>query len=556
MLNHIQIQNFTIIDQISLDLSAGMTVLTGETGAGKSILIDALSLALGGRADNKVIRHGTQRCDITATFDISSVIAAQKWLSEHDLNNDNDCILRRVINVDGPSRSFINGQPMPLQLVRELGDLLVDIHGQHEHHSLLKRDVQRQLLDDFAGHADFLAKTQSLYQQWRTTTQNYNDLLTRSRDQAARSEFLRFQVQELSQLDLSEKELESLDKEHKQLANMGELINNCQHALTVLHEKEDDNALQLLKQAQAALATLKHLDEKISTSSELLDSAIIQTQEAVDELNHYVDKLELNPHRLQEIEQRLVDIHNISRKHRVKPEEIPTLLQQFVNELQQLENSNQNLQVLQEKLQSLEKEYHSVAIQLSNSRQKVAKKLSKNIQESMQQLGMPGGKFDIQLETIKDSLINPYGLERIEFVVSANPGQPLQSLAKVASGGELSRISLAIQVITAQTNVTPTLIFDEVDVGIGGSTAAIVGQLLRQLGNTAQVLCVTHLAQVAAQGHHHLQVNKFTEKNQTRTQINQLNVEEKIQEIARMIGGMKITKQTLAHAKEMLELSI
>lgn len=556
MLNHIQIQNFTIIDQVSLDLSAGMTVLTGETGAGKSILIDALSLALGGRADSKVIRHGTQRCDITASFDISSVTAAQKWLSEHDLNNDNECILRRVISADGPSRSFINGQPMPLQLVRELGDLLVDIHGQHEHHSLLKRDVQRQLLDDYAGHAGLLAKTESLYQQWRTTSQNYNDLLTRSRDQAARSEFLRFQVQELSQLALSDKELESLDKEHKQLANMGELINNCQYALTVLYDKDEHNALQLLKQAQNALVALNHLDDKISTSSDLLDSAIIQIQEAVDELNHYVDKLELNPHRLQEIEQRLADIHNISRKHRVKPEEIPALLQQFEHELQQLENSDQNLQALQEKLQLLEKDYQSVAIQLSNSRQKVAKKLSKNIQESMQQLGMPGGKFDIQLETIKDSSINPHGLERIEFVVSANPGQPLQSLAKVASGGELSRISLAIQVITAQSNVTPTLIFDEVDVGIGGSTAAIVGQLLRQLGNTAQVLCVTHLAQVAAQGHHHLQVNKFTEKNQTRTQINQLQGEEKIQEIARMIGGMKITKQTLAHAKEMLELSI
>ncbi len=555
MLNHIQIQNFTIIDQVSLDLSVGMTVLTGETGAGKSILIDALSLALGGRADSKVVRHGTQRCDITATFDIRSINAAQKWLSEHDLNNDNECILRRVINSDGPSRSFINGQPMPLQLVRELGELLVDIHGQHEHHSLLKRDVQRQLLDDYAGHDDLLAKTQAIYQLWRTTSQNYNDLLTSSRDQAARSEFLRFQVQELSQLGLTENELETLDKEHKQLANMGELINNCQHALTVLQEKEQDNALQLLKQAQNALASLKHLDDKISSSSQLLDSAIIQTQEAVDELSHYVDKLELNPHRLQEIEQRLADIHNIARKHRVKPKEIATILAQFENELTQLENSDQNLQALQEKLQLLEKDYLTIAIQLSNSRQKIAKKLCKLIQDSMHQLGMPGGKFEIQLEKIKESSINPHGLERIEFMVSANPGQPLQPLAKVASGGELSRISLAIQVITAQSNVTPTLIFDEVDVGIGGSIAAIVGQLLRQLGNSAQVLCVTHLAQVAAYGHHHLQVNKSTEKNQTRTEIKLLKNEEKIQEIARMIGGVKITKQTLAHAKEMLELT-
>ncbi len=555
MLNHIQIQNFTIIDQISLDLSSGMTVLTGETGAGKSILIDALSLALGGRADNKVVRYGTQRCDITATFDIRSIKAAQKWLAEHDLDNDNECILRRVINIDGPSRSFINGQPMPLQLVRELGDLLVDIHGQHEHHSLLKRDAQRQLLDDFAGHNNLLAKIQSLYHQWRITSQKYDDLQTRSRDQAARSEFLKFQVQELSQLDLSTKELETLDKEHKQLANMGELINNCQHALTVLSEKEDNNALELLIQAQQALASLKHLDDKISSGSELLDSAIIQTREAVNELNHYVDKLELNPHRLQEIEQRLADIHNIARKHRVKPEEIPSLLQQFENELTQLENSDQNLLALQEQLQTLEKDYLSIANQLSQSRQKVAKKLSKNIQDSMHQLGMPGGKFEIQLETIKESSINAHGLERVEFMVSANPGQPLQPLAKVASGGELSRISLAIQVITAQSNVTPTLIFDEVDVGIGGSTAAIVGQLLRQLGNTAQVLCVTHLAQVAANGHHHLQVNKSTVKDQTRTEIKLLNDDEKIQEIARMIGGMKITKQTLAHAKEMLEMT-
>lgn len=555
MLNHIHIQNFTIINQIDIDFSKGMTVLTGETGAGKSILIDALTLALGGRADNKVIRHGTQRCDISATFDISSLISAQQWLKDHELDNDNECILRRVINLDGPSRSYINGQPAPLQLVKELGDLLVDIHGQHEHHSLLKRDTQRQLLDDFAGHHRFLATIQSIYLQWRETLQKFTELQTRSRDQATRGEFLRFQVQELSQLNLLDKELEQLDKDHKQLANMDELIDHCQRALNLLSAPEGSNALQLLKQAKNTLISLKNIDTKIASCSELLDTAIIQTQETIDELNHYVDRLELNPHRLKEIEQRLTEIHNIARKHRIKPEEIPSLLQQFENELQQLDNSDQNLNALQEKLQLLEKEYFEIATQLSQSRQKIAKKLSKNILESMQQLGMPGGKFEIQLDTIKDLPINANGLERIEFMVSANPGQPLQPLSKVASGGELSRISLAIQVITAQSNITPTLIFDEVDVGIGGSTAAIVGQLLRQLGNSAQVLCVTHLAQVAAQGHQHLQVNKFTDKNQTHTEINLLSAQDKIQEIARMLGGMKITKQTLAHAKEMLEFT-
>lgn len=557
MLSHIQIQNFTIIDEVAVDLNSGMTVVTGETGAGKSILIDALTLALGGRADNKVIRKGTQRCDITATFNINHISAAQNWLKEHELfSDDEECILRRIINADGPSRCFINGQPVPLQQLREIGDLLVDIHGQHEHQSLLKRDAQRNLLDDYAGNTELLRKIQALYQQWRNASQEYSDLLTRTQDQTTRGEFLRYQIQELTQLNLTLDELNTLDHEHRHLANMGQLIDSCQYALNYLDENDATNALNLLQQAQHALLPLKQFDEKLFSCTDLLDGALIQAQEAAGELRHYIDKLELNPQRLQEIEQRLADIHEIARKHRTQPKELPDLLEKFTHELNQLDNSDTYLQTLKDNIQLLEKEYLELAAQLSNSRKKTAKKLAQLVQKTMQQLGMPGGQFEIILENNKEERFTPAGLERIEFLVCANPGQSLQPLAKVASGGELSRISLAIQVITAQSNVTPTLIFDEVDVGIGGSTAAIVGKLLRELGSNAQVLCVTHLPQVAAQGNHHFQVNKSTEKNQTSTHIKLLSAEEKVQEIARMLGGMKITQQTLAHAKEMLELSV
>ena len=556
MLKHIQIQNFTIIENISLELHApGMTVLTGETGAGKSILIDALALVLGGRGDNKVIRHGSQKCDITAIFDIHAIPQAKSWLRQQELNTDeHECLLRRTISQEGPSRGYINGQPVPLQLLRELGDLLVDIHGQHEHQSLLKRDMQRQLLDDYAGHSDLVHKVQMTYQQWCATQQELLTLQTRIKDQAARSDFLRFQVQELSQLNLTVDELAKLDKEHKQLANMDETIEHCQRALIALEEQDNPSALSLLKQAQIVLSSLKQKDNILSSSIELLDSSIIQVQEVLTELNRYLTRLELNPERLKEIEQRIAEIHVIARKHRLNPAELPPLLLQMTAELDQLDNSDSYLKSLSETVTALEADYFKVATQLSLSRKKTAKKLSQLVQASMQQLGMPGGRFDISLEPNKEDKLSASGLERIDFMVSANPGQPLQFLAKIASGGELSRISLAIQVITAQSNVTPTLIFDEVDVGIGGGTAAIVGQLLRQLGQNAQVLCVTHLPQVAAQGQQHFQVLKSTENNQTHTQIRLLTGDEKVQEIARMLGGVKITAQTLAHAREMLEV--
>lgn len=556
MLTHIKIQNFTIIDHIDIDLNSGMTVLTGETGAGKSILIDALALTLGSRADNKIVRQGTQRCDISATYNINKLKVAQNWLTTQELNSeDNDCILRRVINNDGPSRCFINGQPVTLQQLREIGDLLVDIHGQHEHQSLLKRDAQRILLDEYAGHGNLLQQITTIYQQWKNTQQVYTDLFNRTKDQTTRSEFLRYQIQELTELNITHDELTHLDHEHKQLANVGELTVNCQLALNILDENDSANVLNLLKQAQSALLPMKNFDEKIATCIDLIDSSIIQSQEAAIELRHYVDKLELNPQRLKEIEQRFSDIHDIARKHRVQPKELPGLLEQFNQELSQLDNSDQYLHTLAEQIKTLEKDYHEVATELSQSRKKTAKKLSQLVEKSMQQLGMPGGKFDIIFDNNKEDQLSPAGLEKVEFFVSANPGQALQPLAKVASGGELSRISLAIQVITAQSNVTPTLIFDEVDVGIGGGTAEIVGKLLRQLGTNAQVLCVTHLPQVAAQGHQHFHVNKSTEKNQTKTQIQLLTAEEKIHEIARMLGGTKITQQTLAHAKEMVELT-
>jgi DNA repair protein RecN (Recombination protein N) len=552
MLTHVHIQNFTIIDELDLELHAGMTTLTGETGAGKSIIIDAVQLALGGRADNKAIRHGCDRADITLTFDLQKIPAAQRWLSENDFSSDNDCILRRTISTDGRSRNTINGQAAPLQLMRELGNFLINIHGQHEHQSLLKRDEQRQLLDHYAGHSALLTDVEKYYAAWFDAQKKLDDLQTLAHSGGARSELVSYQVQELDKLALEENELATLEQEHKQLSNADSLLEKCQQAWQLASGDEDSSAITLLNAAQTALAAVSNIDPKIQAANALIETAIIQTQEASEELRDYLDRLELNPERLRFVEQRLQTIYDMARKHRIPPEELTALHARLKNELSEVANVDERLAALQTLIAEQANAYKISAQKLTQSRIKASKKLSPLVTASMHRLGMPGGRFDIQFESLAEQF-SAQGLERLEFMVSANPGQPLQALSKVASGGELSRISLAIQVITAQTEVTPTLVFDEVDVGIGGSTAAIVGELLRTLGNTTQVLCVTHLPQVAARGHHHLQINKHSTKNTTTTEIRALNPEEKVHEIARMLGGLTITDQTLAHAKEMLE---
>lgn len=555
MLTHIHIKDFALIENLEIELQSGFTVVTGETGAGKSILIDAIELALGQRADNSIIRQGSERCDIALNFNIDNLPEAKQWLIEHDFASDNECIIRRIINNDSRSRSIVNGNNCPVQLLRELGNLLINIHGQHEHQTLLKRDKQRQLLDNFAGHSDLCQQVQHSYQQWRESQNALEKMQAANANRDGKLELLRYQVQELEELGLTVNETETLELEYKKLANAEQLINHCNTALNLLDEDEQTTALKQLHAAINQLEHIKSLDSKINNAAALLNQAIIQTEEATHELHGYLQGLELNPERLQWLEQRLNRIYELARKHRVKTNELSTLSKTFKTELQQLEHADEYLQTMQQQIAQLEKNYKQYAELLSTSRKQAAKKLAAAVTAKIQTLGMVSGKFDIQFDTVIE--INSNGAERIEFIISANKGQAPQPLHKVASGGELSRIGLAIHVITAQKENTATLIFDEVDTGISGGIAEIVGKLLRDLGKNAdsytQVLCITHLPQVAAQGHQHLQVQKQTLKNLTQTRIVPLSSAERIDEVARMLGGVKITAQTLAHAKEMLE---
>lgn len=547
MLTHLRIKNFAIIDELDLDISSKFNVITGETGAGKSIVIGALELVLGERADNNAIRHGQDKADITASFDITHNEAAKNWLQEQELENENECIIRRVLHSKSRSKFSINGTPITATQIKQLAESLINIHGQHQHQSLLKREYQLQLLDNFADHNDLVQQVTKLFHTWRDTKQQLEKLQTQTGTDNARIELLQYQLQELEALSLQKNEVKRLHEEQKQLANAANLIQNCQTALSHLNENDTSVTSQLNQSLQ-----LLEANDKAKSIIELVNNALIQTEEAANELRHYVDKLEINPEKLTEVETRLNLIHDIARKHHIEPEKLAELQSNIATELDQLKHVDKHIAALKKDIEKFAKSYQTESEKLTKSRRKAAKILSANIQNKLQQLGMPGGKFDISLQPNKDNAFASYGLEHAEFLVSANPGQPLQPLTKVASGGEISRISLAIQVITAQTTTTPTLVFDEVDVGIGGGTAEIVGNLLRELGEKAQILCITHLPQVAAKGHQHYQVQKQTDGKTTSTNLQLLTQNERQQEIARMLGGVKITDKTLAHASEML----
>ncbi len=552
MLTHIHIWNFAIVEALDLPFSSGLSVMTGETGAGKSILLDALGLALGDRADNDLVRHGSEKAEISVTFDTRDAAEAEAWLQEHEMASENECIIRRIINTSGPSKAFINGIPATVQLLRELGEMLVDLHGQHEHQSLMKREVQRQLLDDFGHHADLLHKVSDTYQEWRALQTRYDKLSQASKDRDARLELLRFQVKELRALNLHEGETEQLEQEHKRLANASKLIGTSEQVLQMLEEGEQTSILDQLNLCAQSLNGLVSTDNALQGIGEMLNTALIQVQEASSELRHHLDSLDLNPDRLAEVEDRLGELHDLSRKHRMAATELHQLLPVLETELTELEEADVQLDKIQTAIKSASENYLKHASELSKRRVAAAKKLSKAVTTAMQELSMEGGRFEVSLIPLDTNEYSLNGLEGVEFEVSANPGQPLKSLVKVASGGELSRISLAIQVMTAQQARIPTLIFDEVDVGIGGRVAEIVGRKLNDLGNHRQVICVTHLPQVAALGHYHLQVSKQISKGSTTTGIQTLSPDERVQEVARMLGGVQITQQTLAHAREML----
>ncbi len=571
MLTHLLIQNFTIIDELELEFSAGMTALTGETGAGKSILLDALSLVLGGRAESNFIRNGSDRCDISASFQVSAKSAAATWLMEYDLvdelidtlsvstdHHEHECVLRRVITREGKSRASINGKPVPVQSLRELGILLVNIHGQHEHQLLAKHDTQRELLDVYGENEPLLYQLNDSYLAWRAACDELTTLhdslgVVKEEERVRRSDWLRHQLRELETLSVTEKECADLEIEHRQLSHVSELMIQGQAALQRLAEDDANNISSDLTAVQVTIATMKETDRTLADIHAMLDTAAIQVKEAAVELRHYLDRLALSPERLAFVDERLALIHDIARKHRVLPAQLPAVQLQLEEDLQRLENSDAMLLALKEKCAALVLEYQKIAEQLSKRRRKAALQLNEQIIKSMQSLGMTGGRFSVDFIAYPDDNPRAQGQERVEFQVSANPGQPLQALHKVASGGELSRISLAIQVIVAQRDATPTLIFDEVDAGVGGATAAVVGQLLRALGESTQVLCVTHLPQVASKAHHHFQISKAVDKKSTHVQVSALKPAAKVQEIARMLGGLQVTKQTVAHAKEMLE---
>jgi DNA repair protein RecN (Recombination protein N) len=551
MLTEIHIRDLAIVSTLQLELGNGLTALTGETGAGKSILIDALGLALGERADNSMIRNGCDKAEITAIFDISALPEIGNWLREQALDSGDECILRRVLVQSGSSRAFINGSPVTIKSLQGLGDLLVDIHGQHAHQSLLHRNHQRDLLDEYANHMELRQQLDQLFQNWRQTAESLERLRTESADRTERLELLRYQVKELQELGLRAEELEALDEEHKKLSNTDRLQEGCAQLLSLLYD--DEGSLQSrLARAVGELTEMASADASLGDVREMAENASIQVQEAAHALRHYLDRMESNPARLEEVETRLSDIHDLSRKHRCKAEELPQLLVEMQNSLEALENADQNLAVLEQEVAALRTDYLGAAAILDKQRRSAAERLEQEVTTGMQSLGMPGGCFAIAIESLPEEKAAASGLNRIEFQVSANPGQPVKPLVKVASGGELSRISLSLQMATVSCSGVPILIFDEVDVGIGGGIAEIVGKLLRQLGKFRQVLCVTHLPQVAAQGHHHLRVSKSGDGSGIQTDISALDGETRVQEIARMLGGVEITNQTLAHAQEMV----
>ena len=551
MLKHLYIRNFAIIDELELDFSSGMTALTGETGAGKSILLGALNLVLGDRADNDSIKQNSEFAEIVAEFEIDKLGAVSAWLVSQELNTDNECILRRRIAKDGRSRAYVNSTPVNLQIIRELAEMLIDIHGQHEHQSMMKSSVQRQLLDDYANHSSLLKMVSDTYVELKLTEDQLSHLQKSSNEQNDRLDLLRFQTKELDTLAVEENEYQTLNSQHKRMANAEKLHSTVERAIYLLSEDENSNVQSAVSHIIASLSDINELDDSLSPASEMLTEALVQIDESVALLQGYGDNIDIDPSRLAQTEERIQNILDSARKHRVEPETLHTLHAELQKELDDIDHVDERLEELSQQQEELEKKYIIACKKLTTSRLKSATKLNKKITQSMHTLGMAEGKFEVSISP-SSSKRSAHGLDQIEFTVTANAGQALKPIARVASGGELARISLAIQMIIANSSKIPSLIFDEVDSGVGGGIAEIVGQHLRALGNTNQVICITHLPQVASQAHQHLRVEKSTEKKQTTSQVVTLDKEQRRQEIARMLSGVEITDQSLAHADEMI----
>lgn len=549
MLTTLCIEHFAIVKQLELDFTQGMTAFTGETGAGKSIMIDALMLALGGRGDASVIRPGEQKCDITAGFTFTPESEPAQWLLDHDIQCDGELYLRRVIYAEGRSKSYINGQPFPLQKIKELSEKLVHIHGQHQHQTLMQHPTHRQQLDQYANHPQLLADVAKLYKQCQQLKQEIDSLQNRE-EQTDKINLLQFQIDELAALNLQAGEMQQLHEEHQMLHHAKEYIEHSQQIHALLNGDDEPNICNSLNHVLQLIAQLPQEQTQIKNLYELINGALIQCDEASDEMKQFSDRIQLDPERLNEVEARMSTIHHLARKYHIDGNLLPEYEHQLINQLKQLNDSEQRLAQLQIQFDERNKAFEKAAITLRESRQRAGAKLAKEITQSIQQLGMPKGWITIELTSLEK--MQAHGLDKVEYKVCTNPGMEPDALSKIASGGELSRIGLAIQMITAQRGCTPTLLFDEVDVGIGGATAALVGQMLRKLGQRLQVFCVTHQPQVAACAHHHFIVAKQSDAHQTFTSINLLKSSAQIDEIARMLGGLTITEQTRSHAQELL----
>lgn len=543
MLEHLQLQNFAIAEQIDLDLQAGLSVITGETGAGKSILINALKLALGDRALGDFIKNGEQRASISISFAIEELPDAQTWLKQNDFDEQYDCDIRRVLTQDGRSKSYINGNACTLQDLKHLGKHLISIHGQHEGQLLLQTNTQQHLLDAFGKNLSLSQQVKELYNNWHRTKREYEKLLNNSQNAAKQSEFLRFQIEEIEALNLNADLIDELDEEQKTLANADQILSTSNQIYDFLQGDQGVN-----EKLNLSLQSLQNIP--IKNKGVLIDAinqAMIQSEEVANELQSLVNNFEADPNRLQDIENLLTKLHDIARKHRVKPNQLYTLLEDFKLELAAIDNNGQNIATLELEIEKLERLYKTTASKLSAQRKKSATQLSKKISTLIQTLGMPKGEFIVALNKLDAASAD--GLERIQFMINLNPGQAAAPLSKIASGGELSRISLAIHVCTAECEQTPTLIFDEVDAGISGEVASTVAKLLKQLALSTQIICITHLAQVAARGDQHLQVAKTVKDGKTKSNIQTLSRQQRIDELAKMTSG----KQNDAKAKVLVE---
>lgn len=557
MLTQLTINNFAIVRRLNLELTDGMSVITGETGAGKSIAIDALGLCLGQRTDSSMLRDGQERADISATFHLKSMSSAYNWLNENELqdsDNPEECILRRIINADGRSKAFINGIPVSITQLKEFSQYLIHINGQHASQLLLKTEHQLTILDNFWDNQGLLNTVSQHYRQWKDLQYQVKTFKQKCAEAEARKQLLKYQVDELDEFDLQENEYLELEEEHKRLSNSEELTSLTQSTLQLLSENEAVSIDSMLYHATQYLEELCELDIRYENVQNMLQEALIQVQEASNEMQHLASEVEQDPDLLKEIDDRVSKAIQLARKHYVEPEKLTELHQQLTQELHSLEDFAESENELIKQEQEAYQRLLLSAQQLTEIRQQGAKKLAQQVTQSIKQLAMENAEFSIQINSDYHK-IAANGADDVTFMIQSNLGQVMQPLAKIASGGELSRIALAIQVLTSDQSAIPTLIFDEIDVGISGATASIVGKLLRQLGKKCQVICVTHLPQVASQGHQHFTVEKFVQNGATETQMKLLDTPQRIKELARLLGGSKITPHALANAEEMLVLA-